>query len=266
MVYYERAGALRDMVQNHLFQLLALTAMEPPIAFDPDAVRDERLKVLNAIHPLSVPDIARDAVRGQYGSAADGSGGAYRHESGVGPDSSTETFVALKLLIDNWRWADVPFYLRTGKRLGSRASEIVVQFRRAPFLLFRDTPVAGLPPNQLVLRIQPDEGIALGFEAKVPGPRVRLGTVKMEFAYADYFGTAPNTGYETLLYDTMTGDSTHFHRVDIVEAGWRVVDPILREWTTNADTLHTYPSGSWGPSAADELLARDGREWRRPGR
>jgi glucose-6-phosphate 1-dehydrogenase len=264
--YYEQAGALRDMVQNHLFQLLALTAMEPPIAFDPDAVRDERVKVLNAIHPLSAADIAGDAVRAQYGSAADGSGRAYRDESGVGPDSRTETFVALKLLVDNWRWADVPFYLRTGKRLASRASEIVIQFRRAPFVLFRDTPVAGLAPNQLVLRIQPDEGIALGFEAKVPGPRVRLGTVRMEFDYADYFGTAPNTGYETLLYDTMTGDSTHFHRVDIVEAGWRVVDPILREWTTNADTLQTYPSGSWGPPAADALLARDGREWRRPGR
>ena len=264
--YYEHAGALRDMVQNHLFQLLALTAMEPPIAFDPDAVRDERLKVLNAIHPLSATEVARDAVRAQYLSAAGGNGGAYRDESGVDPDSRTETFVALKFRVDNWRWADVPFYLRTGKRLASRASEIVIQFRRAPFLLFRDTPVAGLTPNQLVLRIQPDEGIALGFEAKVPGPRVRLGTVRMEFDYADYFGTALNTGYETLLYDTMTGDSTHFHRVDIVEAGWTVVDPILREWTTNADTLHTYLSGSWGPSAADELLARDGREWRRPGR
>ena len=264
--YYEAAGALRDMVQNHLFQLMALTAMEPPIAFDPDAVRDERVKVLNAVRPLSPADVARDTVRAQYGPAVDGSGVAYREESGVSPESRTDTFAALKLLIDNWRWADVPFYLRTGKRLASRASEIVIQFRRAPLVLFRDTPVAGLTPNQLVLRIQPDEGIALGFEAKVPGPRVRLGTVRMEFDYSDYFGTAPNTGYETLLYDTMTGDSTHFHRVDIVEAGWRVVDPILREWATTVDAVHTYPSGSWGPPAADVLLARDGREWRRPGR
>jgi glucose-6-phosphate 1-dehydrogenase len=262
--YYENAGALRDMVQNHLFQLLALTAMEPPIAFDPNAVRDERVKVLNAIHPLSADDIARDAIRGQYGRAADGSGIAYRDEPGVKRDSRTETFVALKVHVDNWRWADVPFYLRTGKHLVARDSEIVIQFRRAPFVLFRDTSVTALPPNQLVLHIQPDEGISLQFEAKVPGPRVRLGTVKMDFAYADYFGTEPNTGYETLLYDTMIGDSTHFHRQDIVEAGWRIVDPILRAWAATGDGLHTYPSGSWGPAAADALLARDGREWRRP--
>jgi glucose-6-phosphate 1-dehydrogenase len=264
--YYESAGALRDMVQNHLFQLLALTAMEPPIAFAADAVRDERVKILNAIHPMSVADIARNAVRAQYGFDREGSDGAYRQEPGVAQDSRTETFVALKLLVDNWRWADVPFYLRTGKRLAARASEIVIQFRRPPLILFRETPVAGLTPNQLVLRIQPDEGIALGFEAKVPGPRLRLGTVRMEFEYSDYFGTAPNTGYETLLYDTMTGDATHFHRVDIVEAGWKVVDPILREWASNADALPVYPSGSWGPPAADALLARDGRAWRRPDR
>jgi glucose-6-phosphate 1-dehydrogenase len=263
--YYDAAGALRDMLQNHLLQLLALMAMEPPISFESDAVRDERVKVLNAIHPLSVAEVARDAVRAQYGPAADGSGPAYRQEPGVAPDSRTETFAALKLLVDNWRWADVPFYLRTGKRLALRASEIVVQFKPAPFVLFRDTPVEALTPNQLVLRIQPDEGIELGFEAKVPGPRVRLGTVRMEFEYADYFGSAPHTGYETLLYDTMTGDSTHFHRFDIVEAGWKVVDPILREWAT-ADTMQTYPSGSWGPAAADALLARDGREWRPPGK
>jgi glucose-6-phosphate 1-dehydrogenase len=263
--YYDAAGALRDMLQNHLLQLLALTAMEPPISFESDAVRDERVKVLNAIHPLSAGDVARDVVRAQYGPPIDGSASAYRNEPGVSPDSRTETFAAVKLLVDNWRWADVPFYLRTGKRLASRASEIVVQFKRAPLVLFRDTPVEQLTPNELVLRIQPDEGIALGFEAKVPGPRVRLGTVKMEFEYADYFGSAPNTGYETLLYDTMTGDSTHFHRVDIVEAGWKVVDPILREWA-RSDAMHTYPSGSWGPPAADALLARDGRGWRRPGK
>jgi glucose-6-phosphate 1-dehydrogenase len=173
--------------------------------------------------------------------------------------------VALKLRVDNWRWADVPFYLRTGKRLASRASEIAIQFKRAPFVLFRETPVDSLSPNQLVLRLQPDEGISLGFEAKVPGPRVRLGTVRMDFDYADYFGTAPNTGYETLLYDTMTGDSTHFHRIDIVEAGWKVVDPILREWADDDGNLDVYAPGSWGPPAADALLAQDGRAWRRPG-
>jgi glucose-6-phosphate 1-dehydrogenase len=263
--YYDHAGALRDMLQNHLLQLLALTAMEPPISFESDAVRDERVKVLNAIHPLSARDVARDVIRAQYGPAPDGSGSAYRDEPGVAPHSRTETFTAVKLLVDNWRWADVPFYLRTGKRLASRASEIVVQFKRAPFMLFRDTTVEELSPNQLVLRLQPDEGIELGFEAKVPGPRVRLGTVRMEFNYADYFGSAPNTGYETLLYDTMTGDSTHFHRVDIVEAGWKVVDPILREWAAT-DSMHNYPSGSWGPPAADALLARDGREWRPAGK
>jgi glucose-6-phosphate 1-dehydrogenase len=262
--YYDRAGALRDMVQNHLFQLLALTAMEPPVSFRPDAVRDERLKVLSAI---TLPDeaVVRDAVRGQYGPAAGGSGVAYRREPDVAPDSRTDTFVALKLVVDNWRWAEVPFYLRTGKRLASRASEIVVQFRRAPFVLFRDTPVECMQPNQLVLRIQPDEGISLGFEAKVPGPRVRLSTVKMEFAYQDYFGAAPNTGYETLLYDAMNGDPTLFHRADIVEAGWRVVEPVLRAWAASDDGLESYPSGSWGPAAADALIARDGRAWRRPG-
>jgi glucose-6-phosphate 1-dehydrogenase len=263
--YYDAAGALRDMLQNHLLQLLALTAMEPPISFESDAVRDERVKVLNAVHPLSAGDVARDAVRAQYARAEDGSGTAYREEPGVVPGSRTETFAALKLLVENWRWADVPFYLRTGKRLAARASEVVVQFKRPPFMLFRDTAVGELTPNQLVLRLQPDEGIELGFEAKVPGPRVRLGTVRMEFNYGDYFGSTPNTGYETLLYDTMTGDSTHFHRVDIVEAGWKVVDPILREWAA-ADTMHQYSSGSWGPHAADALLARDGRAWRRPGR
>jgi glucose-6-phosphate 1-dehydrogenase len=174
--YYDRSGALRDMVQNHLFQLLALTTMEPPISFAADAVRDERVKVLNTIHPLSAADAATDVVRAQYGANADRSDRAYRDEPDVAPDSRTETFVALKLLIDNWRWADVPFYLRTGKRLAARVTEVVIQFKRAPLILFRDTPVECLQPNQLVLRIQPDEGIALCFEAKVPGPRVRLGT------------------------------------------------------------------------------------------
>ena len=261
--YYERAGALRDMVQNHLFQLLALTAMEPPISFAADVVRDERVKVLNAVHPLSPAEIAADVVRAQYAASADGSCAGYRQEPAVAPDSHTETFVALKLHVENWRWADVPFYLRTGKRLPQRVSEIAVQFKRAPFVLFRDTPVEALEPNQLLLRIQPEEGIALRFEAKVPGPRVRLGTVKMDFNYADYFGTTPNTGYETLLYDVMIGDSTLFHRADSVEAGWSIVDPMLDAWAAGDEDLRFYPCGSWGPAEADALIQRDGRAWRR---
>ncbi len=260
--YYEQAGALRDMVQNHLFQLLALTAMEPPISFAADVVRDERVKVLNAVHPLAPAEIASDVVRAQYAASADGTLPAYRAEPSVAPDSRTETFVALKLHVENWRWADVPFYLRTGKRLAERVTEIAVQFKRAPFVLFRDTPVDALEPNQLLLRIQPDEGISLRFEAKVPGPRVRLGTVKMDFDYADYFGTTPNTGYETLLYDVMIGDSTLFHRADSVEAGWSVVDPILDAWSASDEGLRFYPAGSWGPPEADALLRRDGRAWR----
>ena len=263
--YYEHAGALRDMVQNHLFQLLALMAMEPPISFAADAVRDERVKVLNAVRALSPAEIAGDTVRGQYAASADGGHVGYREEPGVAPDSLTETFVALKLQIENWRWADVPFYLRTGKRLAQRVTEIAVQFKRAPFVLFRDTPVECLQPNQLLLRIQPEEGIALRFEAKVPGPRVRLSTVNMDFDYSDYFGATPNTGYETLLYDAMIGDSTLFHRADSVEAGWSVVDPILDAWAASDDGLRFYPAGSWGPPEADALLERDGRAWRRAG-
>jgi glucose-6-phosphate 1-dehydrogenase len=260
--YYDEAGALRDMVQNHLFQLLALTAMEPPISFAADAVRNERVKVLNAIRPLSSSEIAADVVRAQYGAATDGTGKPYRTEAHVPPDSMTETFVALKLHVENWRWADVPFYLRTGKRLAERVTEVVIQFKRAPVVLFREAPVECLQPNQLVMRIQPNEGIALRFEAKVPGPRVRLSTVRMDFSYADYFGMPLNTGYETLLYDAMTGDPTLFHRADIVEAGWAVVDPILQAWAASRNGLRTYPPESWGPPEADALLAREGRQWR----
>ena len=264
--YYEHAGALRDMVQNHLFQLLALTAMEPPISFAADAVRDERVKVLNAIRPLSAAEIESDVVRGQYTASPDGSRRAYRDEPQVAPDSVTETYVALKLHVENWRWAGVPFYLRTGKRLAERTTEIVVEFKRPPFLLFRETPVEELQPNQLLLRIQPDEGIALRFEAKVPGPRVRLATIKMDCDYSAYFGATPATGYETLLYDAMIGDSTLFHRADSVEAGWAAVDPILDAWAAGQDGLCFYPSGEWGPREAEQLMARDGRQWRRPDR
>ena len=264
--YYEHAGALRDMVQNHLFQLLAFTAMEPPISFAADAVRDERVKVLNAIRPLTPTEIECDVVRGQYTASPDRSRRAYRDEPQVAPDSRTETFVALKLHVENWRWADVPFYVRTGKRLAERTTEIVVEFKRPPFLLFRETPVEELQPNQLLLRIQPDEGIALRFEAKVPGPRVRLATIKMDCDYSAYFGATPATGYETLLYDAMIGDSTLFHRADSVEAGWTAVDPILAAWAAGQDDLCFYPSGEWGPRQAEQLMERDGRMWRRPDR
>ncbi|HSF42385.1 MAG TPA: glucose-6-phosphate dehydrogenase [Thermoanaerobaculia bacterium] len=263
--YYEEAGALRDMVQNHMFQLLALTAMEPPISFAADAVRDERVKVLWAIRPLSHEDVLRQAVRGQYGEgSADGTRfPAYRAEKSVSPASATETFVALQLFIDNWRWADVPFYLRTGKHLPKRATEIAIQFKRAPFMLFRDTPVESLSSNVLVLHIQPDEGISLRFEAKKPGPNVRLGTVRMAFEYTDYFGSKPHTGYETLLYDCMTGDSTLFHRSDMVEAGWSVVTPVLDVWKAlTPRNFPNYAANTWGPKEAEELIQRDGRKWR----
>ena len=263
--YYEEAGALRDMVQNHMFQLLAFTAMEPPISFAADAVRDERVKVLSAIRPLSHEDVLRYTVRGQYGEGTvDGERvPAYRAEKSVSPSSATETFTALELFLDSWRWADVPFYLRTGKRLPKRVTEIAVQFKRAPLMLFRDTPVEQLEPNLLVLHIQPDEGISLRFEGKVPGPLLRLGTVKMHFEYADYFGSQPHTGYETLLYDCMMGDSTLFHRSDMVEAGWCVVTPILDVWKAlTPRNFPNYAANTWGPKEADELIQRDGRRWR----
>ncbi|MES1245961.1 MAG: glucose-6-phosphate dehydrogenase [Acidobacteriota bacterium] len=262
--YYEEAGALRDMVQNHMFQLLALTAMEPPISFAPDAVRDERVKALCAIKPLADKDVLSYSVRGQYG-AGEMNGErvpGYREEPSVAPASSVETFVALELFVENWRWAGVPFYLRTGKRLPRRVSEIAIQFKRAPFVLFRETPVEHLNPNVLVIRIQPEEGISLRFEGKVPGPVMQLGTVKMDFRYADYFGTTPSTGYETLLYDVMTADSTLFHRSDMVEAGWKVVTPILDVWKAlTPRSFPNYAAGTWGPKEADELI-KDGRKWR----
>jgi glucose-6-phosphate 1-dehydrogenase len=265
--YYETAGALRDMVQNHLFQLLALTAMEPPNSFEPDRVRDERVKVLRAIRPFTRDLVERDVVRGQYvAGAVDGTPVVgYRDEPTVAPTSTTETYVALKLLIDNWRWAGVPFYLRTGKRLARRVSEIAITFKSPPLLLFRDAECAQqVVPNTLIVRIQPDEGIALRFQAKVPGPDLSVGLVRMEFKYADYFGAKPSTGYETLLYDVMTGDPSLFHRADMVETGWDVVEPILEHWARMPDAVDIYRASSWGPASAHALLARDGREWRTP--
>jgi glucose-6-phosphate 1-dehydrogenase len=252
--YYDKAGALRDIVQNHMFQLLTLVAMEPPISFSASVVQDEKVKVLHAIQPLTAADLRHQVVRGQY----DG----YRSEQNVNPDSRTETFVALRLLIDSWRWAGVPFYLRTGKRLARRVTEIAVHFKRAPLTLFRNTPVDNLDPNVLLLRIQPNEGISLSFHAKVPGPFPRLGTVTMDFSYAEYFKAEPVTGYETLLFDAMAGDQTLFHRMDIVEAGWQVVDPLLEAWDADPAAPLTYKPGSWGPAEAELLLERGDRQWR----
>ncbi|HKV04718.1 MAG TPA: glucose-6-phosphate dehydrogenase [Candidatus Acidoferrales bacterium] len=265
--YYETAGALRDMVPNHIFQLITLCAMEPPISFEADAVHDEQTKILHAIQPLNMQPPLEQAVRGQYGEGAIGGKPvpAYRSEPRIARDSQTPTYVALALHIDNWRWAGVPFYLRTGKRMAKRATQIVIRFRRPPFILFRKTSVEKLAPNEIVIDIQPDEGISLNFEAKIPGPVVRLGAVNMKFEYSDYFGTTPQTGYETLIYDCMMGDPTLFQRADMVEASWTVVQPILDAWKTAPPRdFPNYAAGSWGPAQADELLRRDGRDWRDP--
>jgi glucose-6-phosphate 1-dehydrogenase len=266
--FYETAGALRDMVPNHLFQLLTMTAMEPPISFDADEVRNKQAEVLHAIQPFGPEDVLTCTVRGQYGEGIiDGQRvPAYRSEPDVAPDSNTETFVALKLLIDNWRWAGVPFYLRTGKRLARRATEIVIQFRRTPFVLFRNTSVKDLETNRLVIHIQPHEGISLSFGAKVPGSVMKLGLVNMDFDYNSYFGVEHSTGYERLLRDCMAGDATLFQRSDMVEAGWNVIQPILDVWHALPPRgFPNYPAGSWGPPESEELLERDGRAWRRIG-
>ena len=264
--YYETAGALRDMVPNHLFQLVSLTALEPPTSFQADSVRDEQAKALHAIQVPSPEEVLTMAVRGQYGEGQTEieHAPAYRSEPNVAPDSNTETFAGLKLKIDNWRWADVPFYLRTGKRLAGRTTEIAIQFKRAPFQLFRDTPVETLETNRLVLHIQPEEGLSLRFGAKIPGPIMHMGPVEMKFNYVDYFGKTPSTGYERLIYDGMIGDATLFQRADMVEAGWRVITPILDVWKALPPrTFPNYAAGSWGPREADDLMARDGRHWRK---
>jgi glucose-6-phosphate 1-dehydrogenase len=262
--FYDRIGALRDMVPNHLFQLLSLIAMEPPICFEADAVRTEKEKALEAIKPLAKEEALSQVVRAQYatGSVNGKLVPAYRESDGVDPKSTTETFVAMRLMLDNWRWAGVPFYLRTGKALARRKTEIVINFKRAPFAMFRDTPVNRLAQNLLVLRIQPDEGASLQFNAKIPGPTIRIDGVRMDFDYKDYFDTAPSTGYETLIYDCMIGDPTLFQRADNIETGWRVVQPILDVWRETGEGLTWYEAGSEGPDAAAELLARAGRRWR----
>jgi len=266
--FYEKTGALRDMVPNHVFQLLAMTAMEAPSSFAADAVRAEKAKVIESVHIYEADEVHRHAVRGQYGPGEINGKPVpgYRQEPNVAPESQTETYVALKLEIQNWRWAGVPFYVRTGKRLAARKTAIAIRFKAAPCALFRQTAVRQPAPNWLVLRIQPDEGISLEFGAKMPGPLVKLGDVRMDFKYEDYFGTAPNTGYETLLYDVMTGDATLFQRADNIEAGWRVVQPVLDAWSQSPPAnFPNYKAGSEGPACAADLLNRDARTWRQIG-
>jgi glucose-6-phosphate 1-dehydrogenase len=266
--YYDKSGAMRDMVPNHIFQLISLTTMEPPVSFDADAVRDEQAKALRSLTPLTPEDVLQATVRGQYGEGTvkDESAPGYRQEKDVPPESTTETFVAMKMTLDNWRWAGVPIYLRTGKRLPVRGTEIVIQFRRAPFMLFRKTDVSRMPASRLILRLQPDEGISLSFGAKVPGPIVQLDDVNMDFKYKDYFGTTPSTGYERLLYDCMLGDATLFQRADMTEQSWKIVAPIMDVWKALPPRdFPNYAAGTWGPKSADELLARDGRRWLRCG-
>jgi glucose-6-phosphate 1-dehydrogenase len=264
--FYDATGALRDMVPNHLFQILTLIAMEPPTGFVANDVRAEKAKVLHAVHPFTLDTAMRDAVRGQYGAGVVNGKEipAYRQAPDVSRDSTTESYVALRVMVDNWRWAGVPFYLRTGKALTARRTEVAIKFKEAPFTPFRDTPIDALGENFAVLRIQPDEGIALQFNAKVPGPRLTLGGVQMDFKYKDYFEAEPSNGYETLLYDCMIGDATLFQQADEIETGWRIVQPILDDWNeAPARDLSIYPAGSEGPPSADDLMTRDGRHWRR---
>ncbi len=260
--FYEEAGALRDIVQNHMLQVLSFVAMEPAASFDAEAVRDERGKLLSSVRPL----LPSDVVRGQYAPGfADGEpASGYREETGVAPDSEVETYVAARISIDNWRWAGTPFYLRTGKRLPKRVTEVAIQFKQVPHLPFSYSAAEQLEPNVLVLRIQPDEGIALRFGAKVPAPRVVMRTVQMDFQYDTAFAVPPAEAYETLLLDAMRGDSTNFPRQDAVDESWRIVEPIIDSWHEQGGAAHPYPSGTWGPEASDQLLAGDGRRWRRP--
>jgi glucose-6-phosphate 1-dehydrogenase len=264
--YYETAGALRDMVQNHMLQLLCLVAMEPPTDLGADSIRDEKVKVVRSLRRYAPQEVEKFVVRGQYtaGAVSGKPVVGYRDEEKVNPTSETETYVALRMQVDNWRWSDVPIYVRVGKRLPKSATEISVHFKRAPMVLFnRDSTT--LDQNVLVIRIQPDEGISLRMMAKIPGTSLRIEPVKMDFHYGTSFGKASPEAYERLLLDAMSGDPTLFARRDEVEEAWAFIDPIERAWSQkeNAPTLCFYPAGSWGPEAGDELLARDGRAWRR---
>ncbi len=262
--FYETTGALRDMIQSHVLQLTSLVAVEPPASFDATAVRNEKLKVLQSIRPFDLAMVAQSVVRGQYGPGEVGGKPVpgYRSEPGVRATSRAETFVAMRLLIDNWRWADVPFYLRTGKRLAKRSTEIMIEFRRAPHIVFREREIE---PNRLELNIQPDEGISVSFGAKRPGTEMSIGNVTMKFSYREGFGDVTRSAYATLLNDCLRGDATLFDRGDSVEAAWALVDPILDVWgAARSATVPLYSAGSWGPRESDVLLERDGRHWCNP--
>ena len=262
--YYEESGALRDMLQSHMLQLLALTALEPPVSFDADAVRDEKVKALRSVRPLSAEEVRRYAVRAQYSEGWVGGKrvNGYHGEAGVRPDSSTETYVALQCAVENWRWADVPFFLRTGKRLPARLTEITLRFKQPPIRLFKQLPDCGAAPTALTIQIQPEEGISLHFGAKLPGAAICVKPVSMRFSYADAFGVKAADSYQRLLLDCMLGDATLFARRDGVDASWSIVQPMLDAWESSPlDGIPAYPAGSWGPKEADELLERSGRNW-----
>jgi glucose-6-phosphate 1-dehydrogenase len=262
--YYEQAGALRDMVQNHLLQLLSLVAMEPPHSLEADVVRNEKLELLQALRPIAGDDVDRQVVRGQYvaGGAAGERAKGYQDEPGVNRDSRIETFVALQVFIDNWRWAGVPCFLRTGKRLPKRASEISIRLKEVPPILFNKGPDKKLEPNVLALRIQPDEGFALSISSKVPGPRVQIYPANMDFSYCEAFGASSPEAYERLLLDVLAGDATLFMRRDSVETSWQWITPILERWAADQRPLSTYAAGTWGPADANRLIESTGRQWR----
>jgi len=262
--FYETAGALRDMIQSHVLQLTSLTSVEPPASFDATAVRNEKLKILQSIRPYNLEMVAQSVVRGQYspGTVGGAKVAGYRDEPGVNQNSRTETFVAMRVLIDNWRWAGVPFYLRTGKRLAKRSTEIMIQFRCAPHIVFRERAIE---PNRLILNIQPDEGISVSFGAKRPGTEMSIGNVTMNFSYREAFGGGSRSAYATLLNDCLRGDATLFDRGDSVEAAWSLVEPILDVWSAaKTATVPIYAAGTWGPKESDQMLERDGRQWYNP--
>lgn len=265
--YLDHYGVLRDMVQNHMLSVLSLIAMEPPSSISGDAVRNEKVKVLDAIRPMAPEEIIENCVRGQYGAGSiDGHPvPAYRDEPSVDPASNTETFAAMRLFVENWRWADVPFYLRTGKRLAKHLTQVVIRFKRTPLMLFGEAAHSDAGPNALILNIQPEESISILIRAKKPGPAVVVDSIPLNFNYSEYGPQSPATGYETLLHDCMTGDMTLFHREDSVDASWRIMNPILDVWgALPPRDFPDYESGSWGPAAADKLLGRDGRHWENP--
>ncbi len=265
--YYEKTGVLRDMFQNHLLQLFCLTAMEPPVTFGADAVRDEKVKVLRSVKTIPPEAVNQVAERGQYGRGTIGEKEAigYREEEGVANDSPTETYAALKLFVDNWRWQGVPFYLRSGKRMAKRVTEVAIQFKQPPLLLFESCALTRFSPNTLVLRIQPDEGISLSFEVKPPGPEICVSPLSLDFTYKAAFGESPPDAYETLLLDCMRGDSTLFIRHDWIELAWSLVTPVLEAWeATPPPKFPNYAAGSWGPQEAEALIREAGRQWRRP--